>query len=160
MRALGVTLLTGTTFLMACGGGAGTVTPGPSAVPAATVTGVWTGTASDSTSATTPGEMMGQIGMGSMTWQLTQTGATVTGSMTFSGMANGKSGTFTGTMDADDMPFKLDLPMGTMMSGGCAASAKGTVHIDRVTMTMTGIYSGSNSCSGAFTDGQMTLARH
>lgn len=156
MRALLASVLLGTMFLMACGGGVATA---PSSAPATTVSGTWAGSASDSTTAAAPGGMMGQSGMGNMTWQLTQTGNAVTGSMTFSGMPNGMRGTFTGTMDADDMNFTMDMPMGTMMSGGCAATARGTAHLDRTTMTMTGTYSGSNSCSGAFAGGQMNMSR-
>jgi hypothetical protein len=156
MRTLVGSLLLGTTLLMACGGGAATA---PSPTPATTVSGTWAGSASDSTTATATGGMMGQSGMGNMTWQLIQNGNAVTGSMTFSGMPNGMAGRFTGTMDADDMTFTMDMPMGTMMSGGCAATARGTAHLDRTTMTMTGTYSGSNSCSGAFAGGQMNMSR-
>lgn len=156
MRTLAAPLLLGMMFLVACGGGAAT---SPSPTPATTVSGTWTGNASDSTTATAPGGMMGQAGMGNMTWQLIQNGNAVTGSMMFSGMPNGMSGRFNGTMGADDMTFTMDMPMGTMMSGGCTATVRGTAHLDRATMTMTGTYSGSNSCSGTFADGQMNMSR-
>ncbi len=60
-----------------------------------------------------------------MTWQLTQTGNGVTGSLTFSDMPTGMPGSIVGTMDADDMTFTADMPMASMMSGSCAATAKG-----------------------------------
>jgi hypothetical protein len=46
-----------------------------------------------------------------------------------------------------------------MMSTGCTARATGTARVDSIRMTMTGTYSGSNSCTGAFTNGQMTMKR-
>ena len=159
MRMLGAVLLTGTTFLSACGGSSSAVTTAPGPTPTLTVSGIWAGSASDSTTAGVPGQMMGQSGMGTMTWQLTQTGNSVKGSMAFSGMPTLMPGSIVGTMDADDMTFTADMPMASMMSGRCAATAKGTVHVDRGTMTMTGTYSGSNSCSGAFADGHMDMAR-
>ena len=41
---------------------------------------------SDSSVSMGAGSVMGQTGMGTMTWPLTQAGSTVTGSMSFSGM--------------------------------------------------------------------------
>ena len=49
-------------------------------------TGTWTGSGSDSSSALGAGGMMGQAGMGTVTWELTQTGPNVEGTVTFSGM--------------------------------------------------------------------------
>ena len=53
----------------------------------------------------------------------------------------------------------MDMATGSMMSSGCSSKATGTAHVNRTTMMMTGTYSGSNSCSGAFTSGQMTMNR-
>ena len=105
--------------------------------------------------------MMGQTDMGAMTWRLTQNGSTVTGPMSFSGpgMQGRTAGSFTGTMSGDDMTFTMALPTGSMMSSGCSSTATGTARVNRTTMTMTGPYSGSNSCSGGFTNGQMTMTR-
>ena len=103
------------------------------------------------------GSMMGQAGLGAMTWQLTQSGSTVTGSMSFSGMQGGRPGSFSGTMSGDDMTLTMDLPSGSMMSSGCSARATGTARVSGTTMT--GTYGGSNSCTGAFTNGQMTMTR-
>ncbi len=94
-----------------------------------------------------------------MTWQLTQSGSTVTGSMSFSGMQGGRPGSSSGTMSGDDMTVTMDLPTGSMMSSGCWARATGTARLNGTTMTMTGTYSGSNSCTGSFTNGQMTMTR-
>lgn len=104
---------------------------------------------------------MGQTDMGAMTWQLTQNGSTVTGQMSFSGtgMQGRTPGTFLGTMSGDDMTFTMDMPSSSMMSSGCSSRATGTAHVNRATMTMTGTYSGSHSCSGTYTSGQMTMNR-
>lgn len=124
------------------------------------VSGTWTGAASDSsTSMFGGGGMMGQAAMGSMTWQLTQTGSDVTGSMSFSGMPNMMRGTFSGTMMGDEMTFTMHMPAGSMMSGTCSVEARGTAHMNPGTMTMTGSYGGMNSCTGAFNNGQMTMSR-
>ena len=142
-------------FGTACG--SSPTTPSTSATPMS-VTGTWVGSGLDSSSTLGAGSMMGQTGAGTMTWQLTQTGSTVTGSLGFSGMPAGMPGSFTGTMDQDDMVFTFDTPpMGAMMSSGCAAHVTGTVHLDEQTMTMTGTYDGTNSCYGAFADGLMTM---
>jgi hypothetical protein len=127
----------------------------------ASMAGTWAGTGSDSSSAMGAGGMMGQSDMGTMTWQLTQNGSTVTGPMSFSGsgMQGRMPGSFMGTMSGDDMAFTMDMPTSSMMSSGCSSRATGTAHVDRTTMTMTGTYSGSNSCSGAFAAGQMTMTR-
>jgi hypothetical protein len=103
--------------------------------------------------------MMGQTDMGAMTWQLTQNGSTVSGAMSFagSGMQGRTPGSFQGTMSGDDMTFTMAMAAGSMMSSGCSSNASGTAHVNRTTMTMTGTYTGSNSCSGAFTSGQMTM---
>ncbi len=146
-------------FAAACGGSASTSPSGPTA--STSMAGAWTGIASDSSSSIGAGSMMGQAGMGTMTWQLTENGSIATGPMSFSGsgMQGRMPGTFVGTMSGDDMTFAMDMPTSSMMSTGCSSRATGTAHVNRTTMTMTGTYSGSNSCSGAYTGGQMTMNR-
>ena len=122
-------------------------------------TGTWTGTASDSSSAAAAGGMMGQTGMGSMTWQLTHTGSNVTGTMTFSGMPGHMPGTLSGTITGDEMTFRMDMPVRSMMMSGCSADATGTARMNWTTMTMTGTYHGTHSCSGPFVNGQVTMTR-
>lgn len=123
------------------------------------MTGTWSGSGSDSSSSMGAGSLMGQVGMGTMTWPLTQSGSTVTGSMNFAGMQGRSPGAFSGTMSGDDMTFTMDLPNNSMMSSGCTARATGTARVDGTRMTMTGTYSGSNSCTGSFVNGQMTMTR-
>lgn len=123
------------------------------------VGGTWSGTASDSSSVLGAGAMMGQAGMGAPTWQLSQTGTTVTGTMSFGGMQGHMPGTLTGTMSGNDMTFTIDMPNTSMMTSGCTARATGTAHLDPATMTLTCAYAGTNSCSGPFGNGQMVMMR-
>ena len=146
-------------FAAACGGSATTSPSVPTA--SASLAGAWIGIASDSSSSTGAGSMMGQADMGTMTWQLTENGSIETGPMSFSGsgMQGRTPGNFLGTMTGDDMIFAMDMPSNSMMSTGCSSRATGTAHVNRTTMTMTGTYSGSNSCSGTYTSGQVNMTR-
>jgi hypothetical protein len=144
--------------LAACGGSPAA----PSTSTPVSVSGTWVGSGSDSSASLGAGSMMGQAGLGAMTWQLTQSGSTVTGSLGFSSMQGRMPGTLSGTMADGQLSFTFDMPMDEddmhgMMSSVCAAHVAGTVHIDTATMTMTGTYDGSNTCFGAFTNGQVSL---
>jgi len=145
-------------FAAACGGSSSMPTsPSPHPV-AMSVAGTWTGSPSDSSGALGSGAVMGQAGMGAMTWQLTASGSTLTGSIGFAGMHGGSTGSFSGVMTDDaDFTFTLDMPMGSMMTSGCTAHATGTAHYDGTTMMLTGTYGGSNTCYGSFTNGQFTM---
>ena len=134
----------------------------PSAPSSATptpisATGTWSGTAADSSSTSATAGMMGQAGMGAMSWQLTQTGSMVTGTMSFAGMQGHMPGAFSGTIAGDQLAFTMTLPMRSMMSPECSANASGLAHINWSTMTMTGTYQGMHSCTGPFVNGQMTM---
>ena len=139
----------------------GTSNPATAPSSALSATGTWSGTVADSTTpALGNGGMMGQAGMGTMTLQIVQNSSNVTGTMSFSGMANSMMrGTMTGTLSGEDMTFTMTMPAGSMMSGTCSVQANGTAHMSGAAMTMPGNYSGTNSCSGAFTNGQMSLSR-
>ncbi len=150
-------LAIGTVFVAACGNSSTTSgTPtGPS--PTVNLTGTWSGSASDSSSSVVgPTGMMGQQGMGDMTLQFTQSGDSVTATMTFAGEFGHMPGSMTGTISGDTLTFTMTMPMGSMMSA-CAVSGSGTMQISG--NTMTGTYSGSNSCDGPFNGGHMTLTR-
>lgn len=123
------------------------------------ISGTWSGTASDSSTTLGPGAMMGQSGMGTPTWQLSQSGTMVTGTMAFGGMQGRMPGTMTGTMSGNDMTFTIDMPSNSMMTAGCTARATGTARFDPATMTLTCTYAGTNSCSGPFGNGQMAMSR-
>ena len=152
-RAFAIVLLT--LFAAACGNSSPTMPSGPTN----SMSGTWAGSAADSSISMGAGSLMGQTGMGTMTWPLTQSGSTVTGSMSFSGMQGRSPGAFSGMMSGDDLTFTMDVPIGGMMSSGCSARATGTARVDGTRMTMTGTYSGSNSCTGSFINGQMTMTR-
>src|SRR5512144_51062 len=128
-KASAVVLLT--LLAAACGGNSSTAPSGSMA--SASVAGTWAGTGTDSSNSMGAGRMMGQTDMGTMTWQLTQDGSTVTGSMSFSGsaMQGRMPGSFLGTMSGDDMTFTMDMPTSSMMSSGCSSRATGTAHVNR-----------------------------
>jgi len=151
-KAIAVVLLT---FVAAC---TNSMT-GPSG--SMSMAGTWAGSASDSSGSMGTGSLMGQTGMGTMTWPLTQSGSTVTGPMQFSGsgMQGRMPGAFSGVMTGDDMTFTMEMTVGSMMTAGCSSRATGTGRVNRTTMTMTGTYVGVHSCTGAFTNGQMTMTR-
>jgi hypothetical protein len=158
---LSTRLVTG--FLLVWAATSAGCTASPTA-PVATqsLTGAWLGSAADSSQTLGAGSMMGQASMGAMTWQLTQNGTAVTGSMTFagSGMQGRMPGTLTGTLSGDILTFTIDMPMGSMhnvLSVTCSSRATGTALINRATMTMTGTYSGAHSCHGPFNNGQMLM---
>jgi hypothetical protein len=102
--------------------------------------------------------MMGQAGMGLSTWHLTQMGSNVSGTVTFAGM-HGRTGTFTGAMSGEHMTFTMNMTGNGMMGSNCSTQATGTAHMDPATMTLNCTYSGTNSCSGPFMNGQMTMTR-
>jgi len=157
MKKLLVT--TALSFVTAACGGSSRMPMSPSSpATAMSVAGTWVGSPSDSSSALGSGALMGQAGMGAMTWQLTGSGSALTGTINFAGMHGGAAGTFSGMMTDDaDFTFTLTMPMGSMMSSGCTAQATGTAHFDGTTMMLTGTYGGSNSCYGSFTNGQFTM---
>ena len=96
-------------------------------IASASMVGTWAGIGSDSSSSMGAGAMMGQTDMGTMTWQLTQNGSTVTGPMSFSGsgMQGRMPESFLGTMSGDDMTFTMDMPASSMMSSGVFVESHG-----------------------------------
>ena len=160
VRAI-VTLSTLLTLLVvpACGGNSATpVAPSP---PASAITGTWVGTAADSS-----GSMMG-AGMSSsaaaaMTWQLTQNGTAFSGTVQFPGygaMGMSVSMSVSGTITGKTATFTMTMPAGSMMSGACSATATGSFDMDDLMDQMHGTYSGANTCSGPFNQGQMSMTR-
>lgn len=156
LKSVALAVLAGAT-VAACGGSSTPTSP----MSTTSITGTWVGTATDSSTAGLgSGGMMGQSGMGTMTWQLTQNGSNITGSMSFSGMPSTMMhGTVSGAMSGQDVTLTMDMPAGTMMTAGCSVHSTGTAHVDGAMMTMTGIYTGTNSCAGPFSNGQMTMTR-
>ena len=100
--------------------------------------------------------MMGSVG--SMTWLITQTGNSFTGTVGFGGFHASARMTMTGTFSGDGGTFTITMPNNSMPMGTCSGTAAGTFAIDPVTGQMRGTYSGTNTCMGPFS-GQLTLVR-
>ncbi|MGE5813713.1 MAG: hypothetical protein ACM36C_04430 [Acidobacteriota bacterium] len=146
--------------LTACGGSSqpgNPVSPSPS-VPLPSLTGSWTGAASDSSGSMMGGGMSAAM-MNQMTWQITQTGNTFQGTMQFAGYAGHGAMTISGIINGTTTTFTMTMPSGSMMMGTCSAQASGIFDINELMNQMHGTYSGTNSCTGAFDHGQLSLSR-
>jgi hypothetical protein len=137
----------------ACGGG-GSTPSSPSPTPpqsptGANLAGTWSGPASDSS------------GPGAMSWQLTQTDTSFSGTATVTDTATGISarGSVSGTTSGSSIHFSVNISAGGFDNpfASCTASISGDGQVSG--STVTGSYSGSNSCSGAISSGQLTLTR-
>ena len=123
------------------------------------LTGTWSGPASDSS-----GSMMGAgltaAMMNGTTWQITQHGSAFSGSMQFPGYGGGMMNV-SGTVAGHSGTFTMAMPAGSMMmmNGSCSATATGTFDMDDLMTQMHGTYAGTNTCTGAFDHGQMSLTR-
>jgi len=126
-------------------------------------TGTWVGTASDSSGTTMGMSMASGMGMmgsvGSMNWQLTQTGSAFTGTVTFSGFHAGTTMSVSGTMNGKTGTFTMTLPNGSMPTAACNGTVTGTFDMDDMMANMTGQYTGSTTCFGVFNNGQMTMSK-
>jgi hypothetical protein len=167
MRARLLLIVAGFTFVgVACGSSttpaAPTTPPSPSGPPApstnASVAGDWTGTSVDSQGTT------------NVTWTVTQTGAQVSGTVQTRapGIDDGscnfchrnKNGTFSGTVAGDVLTLNLKFAEGVegdptpicsaTMTGSASGAAAGR---------LTGTYTGSDSCEGAFLNGTLAMTR-
>lgn len=134
---------------------AGCTAASPAAPTAHTMTGTWTGPASDST-----GSMMGagltSAMMASTTWTVTQNGNAFSGTMQFPGHMGGGM-TVSGTMNGTTGTFTMTMSPGSMMSGLCSATATGTFDMDDMMTLFHGTYAGTNSCTGPFDHGDVSL---
>lgn len=122
-------------------------TPPPAAV--ADVAGTWSGLAADSS------------GPGEMTWRLTQSAATLSGTFAMRDADTGLNGqgTITGTLSGSTLTFAIAVAAGGFDApfGTCSSSATGTADVSATAIA--GTYTGSNSCTGTITSGQLTLSR-
>ena len=134
---------------VACGG----TTTSPTSPSAQTMSGSWVGRTSDSS-----GSMMG-AGLTSAQWAVMQSGTSFSGTMQFPGYMMGGTMTVTGTVNGRTGTFTMTMPVGSMMMAGCTATASGTFDMDDMMTQMQGTYSGTNSCTGAFDHGQMSMHR-
>jgi hypothetical protein len=127
-------------------GGSGTPT---SPTPSGTLTGTWRGTASDSS------------GPGQMTWQITQSGNSFTGTMSVTDTATTLTGrgSISGTVSGANLHFAITIPAGGFDAphGGCTAQVDGDGELSGTSIT--GAYNGSNSCAGTVASGQLSLTK-
>jgi hypothetical protein len=135
--------------VVGCGGGGPQSPTQPTPSAPASLAGTWTGTATDST------------GSGRLTWQLEQNQDLFNGTLTMSDDATGASGTGTvsGATTGSTLTFSMRIPAGALGRpfGTCTTEATGTGQVTPTTIT--GVYAGSNSCTGSFFGGQLTLRR-
>jgi hypothetical protein len=131
--------------VVACSGDSGS-TPSPD--PSLNLTGTWSGTASDSS------------GSGQMTWQLTQSNSTVSGTATIDANGTGGRGSVTGTLSGSSLQFTLTFPAGSFDApyAACATTVSGTSNASATVLsgTYTGSSTGSSECRAIGT-GQFTL---
>lgn len=168
MRPLLAIALTGALTAAACTGSTSSMSTNSMMSPTAAtptantaITGAWVGTTSDSTG-TMMGAGLSPSMMSNMTWQITQNGNAFTGVMQFPGYAGMMGGVMTvsGTINGKTATFTMTMPSGSMMTATCSAVANGTLDLDDLMTQMHGTYSGSNSCTGLFNQGQMSMTRH
>src|SRR5262245_25748815 len=131
-------------------GGGGSASPGsPSPSSGSGLTGAWVGNASDSS------------GPGQMTWQLTQSGGSFTGSITMTDTATKLSGrgSISGTMSGSSLRFTIAVPSGGFDAphSSCTADVSGDGELNGAAIN--GTYQGTSSCGGTISSGQMLLNR-
>lgn len=162
MRSLLLAFIPPTLVLLsACGGGSSMpmhpVGPSPSG-PSASLAGMWSGSLADSSGSVMDAGLSASM-MGQMTWQITQTGNIFTGVMQFAGYARHEPMRISGTIDGATATFTMTMPSGSMMRMNCTATATGTFAINELMTQLHGTYAGSNTCSGPFDHGHMSLSR-
>jgi hypothetical protein len=145
-------------FLLASScGGSPSAPSAPTAQPLS-VAGAWTGTSTDSQGVTV------------ITLQLTQSGSTVSGTVSTrapdpaDGSCNAchrnKTGTFTGTLTGTSLAMTMAFAAGVDGDPTPICSATMTGSADGVTASnLTGVFTGSDTCEGPFLDGKLTLRR-
>ncbi len=131
----------------ACGGTP--VSPVQPTVVDTTLTGAWNGPASDSS------------GPGHLTWLVTQDGDAFSGTLAMVDGVTGIEavGTVSGTVTGTRVSFSMRLPSGafTRPLQLCATSVDGEG--TRAGATLTGSYSGTNTCTGRIDAGRITMSR-
>lgn len=120
------------------------------AAPSATVlnvAGSWRGTATDSS------------GPGTISLQITQSGTNLTGTVNMSVTTATGKGTLTGTVSGSAIHLTIAIPAGGFDGpfGSCTASVSGDGQASASSITV--IYTGTNSCSGPITKGELTLSK-
>jgi hypothetical protein len=117
---------------------------------AVNVTGVWSGAATDS---------LRQV---NMTWQLTQSGSSVSGTVaatTSVGAPIYEGGTVVGTVRDTTLTFTVTIPRGGVANlPDCTVALAGSAP-DITATGMTGTYNGNDSCAGAIAGGRFTFVK-
>ena len=129
----------------------GTSSPTTPTTPDSTVnlTGNWAGTATDS------------LGAVQMAWQLTQTGASVTGTIlaTNNVGADRYTGSVSGTLGASSLTFTMTAPVGRIVDlPDCSLALNGSA-TDVQPTSLSGTYTGNHSCLGAVEGGRIILVK-
>lgn len=129
-------------------GPSGVTTSTTSSISALDLTGTWSGTHSDS------------LGSGTASWSISQVGNNVTGPATFTESGITARGSATGTLSGNTLTFAFSFPVGSIPPpfSGCAVTTNGTA--SGVTNTsISGTYTGNNTCQGPLANGRLTLAK-
>jgi hypothetical protein len=94
-----------------------------------------------------------------MTWQLTQTDASFSGTVRATDTSTGAVGTgsVSGTITGSTLQFSITIPAGGYPSpyASCTANVSGSGQA--TSSTITGTYTGTSSCAGTIGSGQLTL---
>jgi hypothetical protein len=127
--------------------GASSSTPAAPSASSVNVAGSWRGTATDSS------------GEGSLTLQVTQSGTDLSGTVTMSVITVTGRGTVTGTVSGSTIRLTITIPAGGFDApfSGCTATVSGDGQASASAINAT--YTGTNSCSGPVTKGQLTLTK-
>jgi len=149
LRLVGVLLLVSAGGCSGSDGGSSSLPTQPSASTPGTLTGTWSGSASDSS------------GPGQMSWQITQSDGSFSGTVTITDGSTslGGRGSVSGILSNGSIRFSISIPAGGFDSpyASCTAEASGDGQVS--TSSITGTYSGSNSCTDTITSGQLSLTR-
>ena len=113
------------------------------------LTGTWSGTATDSS------------GPGNITWEVTQSGDSFSGTLTMTDESSGAHGrgSVSGTVSRTTAAFSITIPAGGFDDpwAACTATLTGTATV--TSSSLSGTFTGSNSCSGSVSAGQLTLSK-
>jgi hypothetical protein len=128
-----------------CGGGDSSTAPA-----GVILNGTYRGSASDNS------------GPGTLTWIVTQTASTISGSLTMRDSQSGVSGagTVSGSLTGTALNFTMSIPAGGFSApySACSATFHGSAN-SVTSATINGTYSGTNSCGGTITGGSFVLTK-
>lgn len=97
-----------------------------------------------------------------MTWVLTDASGALTGSATIATPLGSVvlTGRISGTLSGSSLTFTIDVPAGGVADQpSCTVTVSGTATVNAVRTAVSGSYSGSGSCTPAFSNGALTLTR-